>query len=99
MKNQMIRVCAAVPRLRVADVEFNTEEIIRMIRSAGDCGLMVFPELSVTGYTCADLFGSDLLLEEAEQALFRIAESTRYRRKGLRHNCNGSFHTGPEGRQ
>ncbi len=77
MKHQMIRVCAAVPRLKVADIGFNTEEIIRMIRSAGDLGLMVFPELSVTAYTCADLFGSDLLLEEAEQALFRIAEATQ----------------------
>ncbi len=77
MKNHMIRVCAAVPPLKVADPEYNTDMMIKMLRSAEDCGLLVFPELSVTGYTCADLFGSDLLLEEAELALFRIAESTR----------------------
>lgn len=80
MKNQMIRVCAATPHLKVADVAFNTETMIRMIGQAKDCGLIVFPELSVTGYTCADLFGSDLLLEKAEQALFQIAEATEGKR-------------------
>ncbi len=77
MKNRMIRICAAVPKLRVADVDFNTEQIIETIRAAGSCGLIVFPELSVTGYTCADLFGNDLLLGKAEEGLFRIAASTQ----------------------
>ncbi len=82
MKNTMIRVCAATPPLRVADISFNVKSMIDMIRSVKDCGLMVFPELSITGYTCADLFGSDLLLEKAEQALFRLAEVTQ-EREGL----------------
>ncbi len=77
MKNQMIRVCAATPALKVADVSFNVNTMIDMIRSVKGCGLLVFPELSITGYTCADLFGSDLLLEKAEGALFQIAGVTR----------------------
>ncbi len=76
MKNQLIRVAAAVPPLKVADVDHNTEQIIGLIREQNNCGVIVFPELCVTGYTGADLFGSDLLLEKAEEALFRIAEAT-----------------------
>ena len=76
MKNHLIKIAAAVPRMKVADVEYNTEQMIEIIRASSDCGLVVFPELSVTGYTCADLFGSDLLLESAEKALFLIAEAT-----------------------
>ena len=76
MKNCHILAAAAVPGLRVGDVSYNTDLIIRMIDNLQDCGVIVFPELSVTGYTCADLFQSDLLLEKAQQALFRIAEVT-----------------------
>ncbi|MBP5354781.1 MAG: NAD(+) synthase [Lachnospiraceae bacterium] len=76
MNNQLIRVVAAVPQLKVGDVRFNTEQIIAMIREQSDSGVIVFPELAVTGYTCADLFLSDLLLQEAEKALAQIAEAT-----------------------
>ena len=75
MKNRLILAAAAVPRLRGGDVRFNEAQLISMIRENPDCGLIVFPELSLTGYTCADLFLSDLLLEEAEAALLRIAEA------------------------
>ena len=76
MKNQMIYAAAAVPSMRVADVKYNTEQIKQMLHTCSDCGIVVFPELCVTGYTCADLFGSDLLLEQAEQAMFEIARET-----------------------
>jgi len=76
MKNHLIKVAAAVPRLRVGDVTQNAEEITRMIRENADCGLIVFPELSVTGYTCADLFQSELLLQGAREAVARIAKAT-----------------------
>ena len=69
MKNQMIYAAAAVPSMRVADVKYNTEQIKQILHDCSDCGIVVFPELCVTGYTCADLFGSDLLLEQAEQAI------------------------------
>ncbi len=76
MKNRLIRVAAAVPRLRVGDVRHNAQQIAALIREEADSGVIVFPELSVTGYTCADLFQSELLLQEAEAALLQIAEAT-----------------------
>ena len=77
MKNHLIQVAAAVPDLKVADVEYNTKRITEVVRDNADCGLIVFPELSVTGYTCADLFLSELLTESAEKALFDIAKETQ----------------------
>ena len=76
MKNQLIRVGAAAPALQVADVDRNAEQIVDLIRTHSGCGVVVFPELCVTAYTCADLFGSELLLGKAEDALFSIAERT-----------------------
>ena len=75
MKNRLIKLTAASPRLKVADVGYNTGRIIEIISSEADSGVIVFPELSITGYTCADLFGSELLLDKAEDALFRIADA------------------------
>ncbi|MCR5206607.1 MAG: NAD(+) synthase [Lachnospiraceae bacterium] len=77
MKNKLILTAAAVPKLKVGDIQYNTEQIIKMIGNLTDCGVIVFPELSVTGYTCADLFLSDLLLEKAETALMEIAGATQ----------------------
>ena len=77
MKNHLVSVAAAVPRLRVGDIDFNTKQITEMIASLPDCGLVVFPELSVTGYTGADLFQSELLLQKAQEALLQIAEATK----------------------
>ena len=76
MKNHLIQVAAAVPDLKVADVKYNTEKITGLIKDHTDCGLIVFPELSVTGYTCADLFLSGLLLDTAVSAIFEIAKET-----------------------
>ena len=67
MKNHLVAVAAAVPPIHVGDVRYNTERIIEEIQKQKDCGVIVFPELSITGYTCADLFESDLLLEESEK--------------------------------
>lgn len=76
MKNNLIAVSAVVPPLRVADVKYNTEEIISAIKAHADSGIILFPELSTTGYTCGDLFESDLLLEAAEKSVFTIAKAT-----------------------
>ena len=57
MKNNLIKVAAAAPRLKVGDVRHNAEEIIKIIRENEDCGLIVFPELCITGYTCAAVVG------------------------------------------
>jgi NAD+ synthase (glutamine-hydrolysing) len=76
MKNRMIKVGAAVPQLRVADINFNSEAIITVIREAKGYGLVVFPELCITGYTCADLFTQSALIDAARDALIRIAHAT-----------------------
>ncbi len=77
MKNNLIKIAAAVPELKIADIAYNTEQIKAVIDQHSDSGLIVFPELSLTGYTCADLFQSDLLLNEALTALDAIAEHTK----------------------
>ncbi len=76
MKNRMIKTAAAVPSLRIGDPSYNTEIIIRMIRENKDCGIIVFPELCITGYTCADLFNQKWLLDEALSCLDRIREAS-----------------------
>lgn len=65
------RVAAASPSVKPSDVAYNLEQIAIMTDKADADGvsLLVFPELSVTGYTCADLFGQELLLRAAEQAV------------------------------
>ncbi|MCI8666499.1 MAG: NAD(+) synthase [Dorea sp.] len=78
MKDGFLKVAAATPDIRVADVAYNTEKICSLIDEAVDAGakLVVFPELCVTGYTCGDLFAQDILLKEARLALHRLAEYT-----------------------
>ena len=77
MENKLIQVVSATPGLKIGDVKFNTSEIIDIINQSAESGLIVFPELSVTGYTSADLFQSDLLLKESEKALQEIADATK----------------------
>lgn len=73
-----VKVAAATPSLKVADCDYNTDQILAMINDAADEGVsvIVFPELSVTGYTCGDLFNQQLLLDGALDALRRICQST-----------------------
>ncbi len=74
-----VRVGAAVPKLQVADCEYNVSEIKRQIDLAVSEGVEVvcFPELSLTGYTCADLFFLQQLQQNALQGLQDICEYTR----------------------
>lgn len=73
-----LRTAAAAPMLKVADCNYNTEEIIRLIFKAYDnkTDVIVFPELCITAYTCGDLFLQTPLLDSAEACLARIAEET-----------------------
>jgi len=73
-----VRVAVVAPELRVADVGFNTAEIVAAIGVAAAQGarLVLFPELSVTSYSCADLFYQSALLDRARAALVTIAEAT-----------------------
>lgn len=74
-----IRTAAAVPKLKVADCIYNTDEILNIIEEAykKDVKILAFPELSITSYTCADLFAQTTLIEYAEKSLERIAEFSK----------------------
>ncbi|MCR5592711.1 MAG: NAD(+) synthase [Saccharofermentans sp.] len=78
MKDGFIRVGSATPEVKVADVEFNVNEIIRLSQEADEkkCSLLVFPELSITGYTCGDLFLNNQLIEAAMTGLYDIVEAS-----------------------
>ncbi|MCD8070818.1 MAG: NAD(+) synthase [Akkermansiaceae bacterium] len=73
------RVAAAVPRLRVADVDFNLQEILACIRAAAESGTaaLVFPELCLTGYSCGDLFHQPTLQQAALAGLKELSLATR----------------------
>ncbi|MCQ2204115.1 MAG: NAD(+) synthase [Bacteroidales bacterium] len=74
-----IKVASAVPSVKVADCDYNTSEIIALMRKADDEGvaLVVFPELCLTAYTCADLFTQPFLIEASEHSLGRIVEESK----------------------
>src|SRR5262245_53134754 len=74
-----VRVAAASPALRVADCEYNAGRIAGLIaRAEHDCvGVLVFPELAITGYTCADLFHHATLLEAALAGLQTVVKATQ----------------------
>ena len=79
MKHGFLRVAAATPKIRVADCIYNAGNIIEIIETAElkAVKLIVFPELSVTGYTCGDLFLQETLLRNASEQVVKIAEATR----------------------
>lgn len=79
MKDGFVKVAAVTPDMRVADVEYNAEEICKNIEEAVKEGakVIVFPELAITGYTCGDLFFQDALLGSAEDGLRKIAAHTK----------------------
>lgn len=74
----MLRVAAVTPELKIADVSFNVVAIEAAAEQAAKGGvrLAVFPELAVTGYSCGDLFGQQLLLTQAEAAVARLAAAS-----------------------
>ena len=73
-----IRVASAVPSVNVADVDFNVKSILSSIEQAKQCDaqMLVLPELCVTAYTCADLFGNEQLLDAAEESIQQNHQST-----------------------
>ena len=79
MKFGFIKVAAAIPGVKVADCSFNAQQIIELLNVAEAQGVQIiaFPELSITGYSCGDLFSQVLLLEQAEIALMQILGETR----------------------
>ena len=79
MNYGFVKVAAAVPRVKVADCKFNAGQIETEIIIAEGKGVQIiaFPELCITGYSCGDLFGQQVLLEEAEMGLIQIVNNTR----------------------
>ena len=79
MQHGFIKVAAAVPTVKVGDVEYNVQQIESLIAQAEGKGVevIVFPELSVTGYTCQDLFAQSTLLDAAESAVLTLMDFTR----------------------
>lgn len=78
MRDGFIKVAAVTPSVRVADVEFNTREVIRLMREAAQEGakIIVFPELVLTAYTCNDLFLQSTLLREAGRGLQEVVRAS-----------------------
>ncbi|MFI3284156.1 MAG: NAD(+) synthase [Erysipelotrichaceae bacterium] len=79
MIDGFIKVGCATTKVRVADCQYNTENIITMMHEASNsgCKLLVFPELSITSYTCGDLFLQSKLLDQASLSLIKIMEDTK----------------------
>ena len=78
-KYGFVRVGCIVPKIKVADVAYNTEELILKIKEADELGVNVVltPELSLTGYTCGDLFHQNTLIQECEKNLERLLLETK----------------------
>lgn len=79
MKDGFLRAAAATPKVRVADPEYNGQQMMDLIGQGYDRGvkLMVFPELCLTAYTCADLFGQRALIEKTKKELEKILDFTK----------------------
>ncbi len=73
-----VRVASAIPTLKVADCFHNVEQMQHLIEkaTADNVAIVCFPELSITGYTCNDLFFQKRLLENSEKALVKLMNDT-----------------------
>ena len=107
MRDGFFRVAAATPAVRAAQVAGNLRSIKELIFQAAEegCGLVCFPELAVTAYTCGDLFRDAALLAAAEQGLAQLLEDTKELDilcavgvpvpwEGALYNCAAVFHRG-----
>ena len=98
MKYGFLRVAAASPSLKVADPAYNAARIIEVIEQQAQKGteLLVFPELSLSGYTCGDLFLQKTLTDGCMRALMTVAEATKGKKMlvfvGLPVVCEGKLY-------
>ena len=79
MNYGFFRVCSCSPEIQVSNTEFNAKKIIECVKTASEkkASIIVFPELSVTGYTCHDLFLQKMLQDSAINAIEEICEKTK----------------------
>ena len=75
----LVRTAAVTPVLKIANPEFNTQEIIKCAEEANKngAGIILFPELCISGYTCGDLFYQEFLYNKSMDGLKKIAEATK----------------------
>lgn len=97
MEYGFVKVASAVPTVKVADCRHNARQMAEMIADAANQNveIIIFPELSITGYTCGDLFAQSVLLEEAEKSLEWLVAETQslpvISIVGIPHPHNGSL--------
>lgn len=97
MEYGFVKVASAVPTVKVADCRHNAWQMAKMIADAANQNveIIIFPELSITGYTCGDLFAQSVLLEEAEKSLEWLVAETQslpvISIVGIPHPHNGSL--------
>lgn len=74
-----VKTAAITPDIRVADCEYNKEQIMKCIDEAvkENIKIAVFPELCITGYTCSDLFWQTAMLKKAKESVRDILEYTK----------------------
>ena len=79
MKDGFIKIAAVTPNLKVADVAYNTAEIVKLFHQASDAGakLIVFPKLCLTGCSLGDLIMQSALLQAAADGIQMIAKETK----------------------
>ena len=79
MNYGFVRVGVGIPLVKVADPQANVEEIMQLVLQSVNQGveILLTPELSLTGYTCQDLFHQQMLIDEAEVALLKLMDFTR----------------------
>lgn len=105
IKNTFFKVGCCSPKLVVGNVPSNSSNIIDLIKSHSDYSILLFPELSLTGYTCQDLFFQQKLLDDVETGLKDILEETKeittlvivsfpYRYKNKLYNVAGVISSG-----
>ena len=81
MKNfGFVKIATAIPSVRVADCRHNADRIAEMMELAAKRGaaIVLFPEMSITGYTCGDLFAQSVLLDAAREALGTIVSQSKH---------------------
>ena len=74
-----VKVAGAIPFGKVGGIDYNTLQTVKLIKEASlkKASIVVFPELSITSYTCGDLFHQESILEKSKNALLKIASATK----------------------
>lgn len=71
------KIVAVSPKVKVGDVKANLNTILEIVDANKNADMILFPELSITGYTCADLFNQDVLLRESVTAVDKLKNATK----------------------